>query len=58
MPLLKFQVNTPQDGGGTEGARQAIRWTYYGGVVSLLLLQVVVMLFWPDEHLHSEPQTA
>lgn len=42
----------------TEGARQAIRLTYYGGVVSLLLLQVVVMLFWPDEHLHSEPQTA
>lgn len=32
----------------SEVARSAIRWTYYGGVVSLLLLQMAVVLFWPS----------
>ena len=31
----------------SEGARQAIRWTYYGGVVALLVAQIGVVLFWP-----------
>lgn len=33
----------------SEAARGAIRWTYYGGVVGLLALQVVVVLFWPSQ---------
>jgi len=37
----------------TDSARQAIRWTYYGGVVALLLMQVATVLFWPEEHLSA-----
>jgi GPH family glycoside/pentoside/hexuronide:cation symporter len=37
----------------TEGARDAIRWTYYGGTVALLALQVLVVMFWPMDGLHD-----
>ena len=37
----------------TEGAREAIRWTYYGGTVALLALQVLVVMFWPMDGLHD-----
>lgn len=33
----------------SEGAREAIRWSYYGGAVVLLGLQVLVVAFWPEE---------
>ena len=33
----------------TDAARDAIRWAYYGGVVLLLGLQIVVVLFWPND---------
>ncbi len=29
-------------------AREAIRWTYYGGAVSLVVLQAFVISFWPE----------
>lgn len=35
-------------GAVTETARGAIRWTYYGGAVALLLCQVGVVAFWPE----------
>ncbi|MFM5931909.1 MAG: MFS transporter [Novosphingobium sp.] len=41
----------------TEGARQAIRWTYYAGVVGLLLTQVVIVLFWPEDHMAEPTQS-
>lgn len=41
----------------TDQARDAIRWSYYGGVVALLLLQVVVMLFWPVDGQHDRMRT-
>ena len=37
----------------TEASREAIRWTYYGGVVALLLMQIGVVLFWPMDGLAS-----
>jgi Na+/melibiose symporter-like transporter len=37
----------------TEGTRDAIRWTYYGGTVALLALQVLVVMFWPMDGLHD-----
>jgi GPH family glycoside/pentoside/hexuronide:cation symporter len=37
----------------TDGAREAIRWTYYGGTVALLALQVLVVMFWPMDGLHE-----
>jgi sugar (glycoside-pentoside-hexuronide) transporter len=37
----------------TEGARQAIRWTYYGGVVALLIAQIAVVLFWPMDGMEA-----
>ena len=30
-----------------EGAREAIRWTYSGGAVALLVAQTLVMMLWP-----------
>jgi len=30
----------------TDTAREAIRWTYYGGVIALLLVQIGIILFW------------
>jgi len=37
----------------TGHAREAIRWTYYAGVVALLLLQVGVVWFWPMDGRHA-----
>jgi sugar (glycoside-pentoside-hexuronide) transporter len=34
-------------GAVSDGAREAIRWSYYGGTVLLLGLQILVVLFWP-----------
>ena len=34
-------------GAVTDGAREAIRWTYYLGVIGLFLAQIAVILFWP-----------
>lgn len=31
----------------TETARSAIRWTYYGGTAAMLVIQAVVVWFWP-----------
>lgn len=36
-------------GAVSEGAREAIRWSYYGGAVVLLALQVLVVAFWPED---------
>ncbi|MEZ0244909.1 MAG: MFS transporter [Sphingomonas sp.] len=33
----------------SDGAREAIRWSYYGGAVVLLALQVLVVWFWPED---------
>ncbi len=38
----------------TEVARGAIRWTYYGGVVSLLIIQIGVVMFWPMDGKHAQ----
>ena len=38
----------------TDAAREAIRWTYYGGVIGLLALQVLVVLFWPMDGLAEQ----
>lgn len=42
----------------SDGAREAIRWTYYGGTAGMLLLQAVVIWFWPmdglEGRIHSE----
>jgi GPH family glycoside/pentoside/hexuronide:cation symporter len=43
-----------EPGAVTEAARGAIRWTYYGGVVCLLLVQVLIVLFWPEEDLATK----
>jgi GPH family glycoside/pentoside/hexuronide:cation symporter len=34
-------------GAVTDSARAAIRWSYYGGTVLLLVIQILVVLFWP-----------
>jgi sugar (glycoside-pentoside-hexuronide) transporter len=34
-------------GAVTDTAREAIRWTYYLGVIGLFLAQIAVVLFWP-----------
>ena len=34
-------------GAVSDGARDAIRWSYYGGTVLLLLVQILVVMFWP-----------
>jgi Na+/melibiose symporter-like transporter len=38
----------------TDTARGAIRWAYYGGVPALLLIQVVIVLFWPMDGKHAQ----
>ncbi|OYZ39103.1 MAG: MFS transporter, partial [Novosphingobium sp. 16-62-11] len=37
----------------TEGARDAIRWAYYGSAVVLLALQTLVMMLWPMDGLRE-----
>ncbi len=34
-------------GAVSDGAREAIRWSYYGGTVALLGMQILVVVFWP-----------
>jgi Na+/melibiose symporter-like transporter len=34
-------------GAAADSAREAIRWSYYGGTVVLLGMQILVLLFWP-----------
>ncbi|MET0179860.1 MAG: glycoside-pentoside-hexuronide (GPH):cation symporter [Novosphingobium sp.] len=36
-----------------ETAREAIRWSYYGGAVVLIGLQIVAVLFWPMDGRHE-----
>jgi sugar (glycoside-pentoside-hexuronide) transporter len=36
-----------QPGAVTDSAREAIRWSYYGGAVGLLAVQALVVWFWP-----------
>lgn len=40
----------------SEVARNAIRWSYYGGVVALLILQIAIVLFWPMDSLRQRIQ--
>lgn len=35
----------------TDTARNAIRWSYYGGVIALLVVQIGIVLFWPMDSL-------
>jgi Na+/melibiose symporter-like transporter len=44
-----------QPGAVTEGARDAIRWSYYAGAVLLLALQALVVLFWPMDGQGTKP---
>lgn len=37
----------------TDAARDAIRWTYYGSAVILLIAQTAVVLLWPMDGLHA-----
>ncbi len=37
----------------TDSAREAIRWTYYGGVIALLLAQIGIVLAWPMDGQHT-----
>lgn len=41
----------------TDSAREAIRWSYYGGAVVLLALQAAVVLFWPMDGLEVKMQS-
>jgi len=41
----------------TDTAREAIRWTYYGGVIALLLVQIGIILFWPMDGLAERIRT-
>lgn len=41
----------------TETARNAIRWSYYGGAVVLLLIQVAIVMFWPVDRLRDQIRT-
>ena len=40
-------------GHASDTAREAIRWTYYGSAVVLLVLQVLVVVMWPMDGLHD-----
>jgi sugar (glycoside-pentoside-hexuronide) transporter len=40
----------------SDAARNAIRWTYYGGIVALSLLQIAIVLFWPMDSLRQRIQ--
>lgn len=38
----------------TDAAREAIRWSYYGGAAVLLLIQAAVVWFWPMDAVQPE----
>lgn len=37
----------------TDGARAAIRWSYYGWPIAIMILQIAIILFWPMDGLHQ-----
>ena len=37
----------------SEGARAAIRWSYYGWPIGIMLVQILVMAFWPMDGQHD-----
>lgn len=37
----------------TDGTRAAIRWSYYGWPIAIMILQVAVIAFWPMDGLHE-----
>lgn len=37
----------------SEGARVAIRWSYYGWPIGIMLIQILVMAFWPMDGKHD-----
>ena len=37
----------------TNGARAAIRWSYYGWPIAIMTLQVAIIAFWPMDGLHE-----
>ncbi|NWK98708.1 MFS transporter [Sphingobium lactosutens] len=37
----------------TEGARAAIRWAYYGWPIAIMIVQIVIIAFWPMDGLHD-----
>jgi GPH family glycoside/pentoside/hexuronide:cation symporter len=37
----------------TDGARAAIRWSYYGWPIGIMVLQIAIMMFWPMDGLHG-----
>lgn len=37
----------------SSGARVAIRWSYYGWPITIMILQMVVIMFWPMDGLHQ-----
>lgn len=37
----------------TEGARAAIRWSYYGWPIAIMVVQIIIVSFWPMDGLHE-----
>ncbi len=37
----------------TDGARAAIRWSYYGWPIGIMIVQIAVILFWPMDGQHD-----
>ncbi|WP_311269936.1 glycoside-pentoside-hexuronide (GPH):cation symporter [Sphingobium sp. WCS2017Hpa-17] len=37
----------------TDGARAAIRWSYYGWPIAIMVIQVAIIAFWPMDGLHD-----
>lgn len=50
--LLGYVEYDPQS--LSETAREAIRWSYYGGAVVMLTIQAIVVWFWPMDGRHEE----
>ena len=48
LALSGYQAHAVSD-----GARAAIRWSYYGWPIAIYALQLVVILFWPMDGLHA-----
>ncbi|MEO7544108.1 MAG: glycoside-pentoside-hexuronide (GPH):cation symporter [Novosphingobium sp.] len=49
--MLGFYDYAP--GSVSDAAREAIRWSYYGGAVVLIGLQILVVMFWPMDGKHQ-----
>ncbi|WP_420143035.1 MFS transporter [Sphingobium sp.] len=37
----------------TDGARAAIRWSYYGWPIAIMIVQIAIIAFWPMDGLHD-----